>query len=94
MLPNSSNFSNTSPMLVRIRRSSRANTAPTSSRQTADTSRWNPGRSTRPDPDRPGSSSTTSTRLQPRERARSASSYCRRRLSRSSWTWPSVDWRI
>ena len=56
--------------------------APTVPAQTMATRRWNPGRSTLPDPDRPRSSSITVTDWKPARSAALARSYCRRWLSR------------
>ena len=69
------------------------NTAPIDPLQTAATSRWNPGRSVMPEPDRPKSSSITKTEAKPAVRAASTSAYCRIWLSVLPSTWPIVDWR-
>ena len=55
---------------------------------------FNELRSTKPDPERPRSSSITVTEANPYVRAESASAYCRRWLSVCSATCPMVDWRI
>src|SRR5215831_14957832 len=68
-------------------------TAPTWPAQTSATSRWNPGRSTRPDPDLPRSSSIVTTSVKPNSLAYSARLYCRRWLSRLYRTWITVDCR-
>lgn len=69
------------------------NTAPTAPAHTEATSFWNPGRSTEPEPERPRSSSITSTDANPRARAASAIPYWRRWLSVFSTTCDMVDWR-
>src|SRR6266852_1110995 len=54
---------------------------PTSPLHTSAAKRWNPGRSTKPEPVRPRSSSMTRICWKPRVRARSARLRCRRVLS-------------
>ena len=74
------------------REASIANTAPTRPSQIAVSKRSKPGR-VMPPPERPRSSSTTSTVVQPSCLARSASPYCRLRLSWLCKSWSAVDWR-
>src|ERR1700724_1210882 len=75
------------------RDASKHTTAPTLPAQSHATRRSNPGRATVPLADRPRSSSMISTSTNPRWRATSTRSYCRRWLSRLVMTWDGVDWR-
>src|SRR4051812_22678094 len=70
-------------------------TRPTWPRPTSATRRWKPGLSEVEAPERPRSSSMTTTwsRRQPSRQARSASPYWRRVDSRFCSTWRRVDWR-
>lgn len=69
--------------------------SPTWSSPTSASSRWNPGRVAASRPDRPRSSSITTTRSggQPRATARRGRSYCRAVDSAFSRTCRGVDWR-
>src|ERR1700722_13639909 len=75
------------------RDASKHKTAPTLPAQSHATRRSNPGRATVPLADRPRSSSMISTSTNPRWRATSTRSYCRRWPSRLVMTWDCVDWR-
>ena len=75
------------------REASIASTAPTLPAQMAAIRRSTPGRVI-PPPERPRSSSMTSTMDQPSVRARSARPYWRRRLSWLCKNWLAVDWRM
>src|SRR6478609_2066296 len=90
-LQNSSNVCQSRPLRAR-RDASMLSTAPTSPSHSKPSNRSKPGRSV-PEPERPRSSSMTSTRSHPSCRARSTSAYCRRWLSRLLCTWSGVDWR-
>src|SRR5215468_1835668 len=72
---------------------SKHRTAPTLPAHSHATRRSNPGRATVPLADRPRSSSMISTSTNPRRRATSTRSYCRRWLSRLVMTCDCVDWR-
>ena len=71
---------------------SMASTAPAVPVQIAANNRSKPGRAV-PPPERPRSSSMTTTFSQPRVRARVARAYCRRRLSGLLMSWSGVDCR-
>lgn len=73
---------------------SMASTAPTSFMDTAATSLRKPGRFWEWAPERPRSSSMTSTSFQPNSRALSARAYWRRWLSRLLRTWSGLDCRM
>ena len=83
------------PVGARARDISTPSTIPTWSRLTSLTSRWKPGRPSALVPERPRSSSITSTRsaAHPNPTARSARPYCNRVDSWCSTTCCGVDWR-
>src|ERR1700751_3471294 len=91
--PHSSSRGFQSRPLRASRDASKHKTAPTLPAQSHATRRSNPGRATVPLADRPRSSSMISTSTNPRWRATSTRSYCRRWLSRLVMTCDCVDGR-